>query len=84
MDDLFANAHSRHSRLQSSLPIRDACGGHDEYKAYSLWGTRLVIEALMDTREGGHLSILSPHVLYAAGRRGGWRSNDKQSLDPGI
>ena len=29
------------------------CTAEYEYKAYSLWGSWLVIKALMDTREGG-------------------------------
>ena len=34
----------------------------------------------MDTREGGTSLSLTPHVLYAAGKRGGRRSNDKTQL----
>ena len=42
------------------------------YKAYSLWGTRLVIEALMDTREGGtSLSYPLTYCTQLAGGAGG-------------
>ena len=48
------------------------------------WSTRLVNKALIDTREGGTSLSLTPHIRFAAGRRGGRRSNNKVALDPGI